>query len=259
MLTLTAPGAVVTLEDREVANPDLPLEGTTWNVEGLITGDAVSSLPAGGRVPSLVMEDGSITLDTGCNRGTGGYELGDGEITFGPIATTRAACKDPLAAQAEQVVLATLTGTATYEIEADVLTIRSGTNGLVLRGASGDDAAGALEDVTWTLDSIVENNTATNANTVTAVPALDTPATLVFEAGTVTVSTGCNSGSGGYQASGDEITFDPIAITLIACPEPAASVEQSVLGVLDGTVEYTIADDVLTLMKGDQGLMYVAG
>ena len=219
-LTLTAPGAVVTLEDREVANPDLPLEGTTWNVEGLISGDAVSSVPAGGRVPSMVLEDGSVVLDTGCNRGTGGYELGDGTITFGAIATTRAACTDPAATEAEQIVLATLAGTATYEIEADVLTIRSGTNGLVLRGAGDSDAAAAIEGVTWTLDSIVENTA--SANTVTAVPALDQPATLTFDAGTVAVGTGCNTGSGGYQVAGDEITFGPIAITLMACPEPAA-------------------------------------
>ena len=80
-------------------------------------------------------------------------------------------------------MLATLAGTATYEIEADVLTIRSGTNGLVLRGAGDSDAAAAIEGVTWTLDSIVENTA--SANTVTAVPALDQPATLTFDAGTV--------------------------------------------------------------------------
>ena len=38
-------------------------------------------------MPSLVLEDGTVTVDTGCNRGTGSYELGDGEITFGPLAT----------------------------------------------------------------------------------------------------------------------------------------------------------------------------
>ena len=133
---------------------------------------------------------------------------------------TRAACTDPAATEAEQIVLATLTGTATYEIEADVLTLRSGTNGLVLRGAGDSDAAAAIEGVTWTLDSIVETH-GTSANTVTAVPALDQPATLTFDAGTVTVGTGCNTGSGGYQVAGDEITFGPIAITLMACPEPA--------------------------------------
>ena len=73
----------------------------------------------------------------------------------------------------------------------------------------------------------------------------------MFDAGTVAVSTGCNTGSGGYQVAGDEITFGAIAITLMACAEPAASVEQSVLAVLDGTVTFTIADDVLTLMKGE--------
>ena len=252
-LTLTSDDTVVTLEDREVAQPDVPLEGTTWNVEGLISGDAVSSVPASGRAPSPVLADGSVSVDTGCNRGTGGYELGDGEITFGPLATTRAACTDPAAAETERIVLATLTGTATYDIEADVLTIQSGSEGLVLRAAGGTDAGADLEGVTWTLDSIV------NANTVTAVPALDRPATLTFDGTTVSVDTGCNTGSGGYQMSGSEITFDPIAITLIACTDPAESVEQSVLALLTGAVTFSIADDVLTLTKGDQGLMYIAG
>ena len=88
----------MTLDDREVANPDLPLEGTTWNVEGLITGDAVSiAARRRPRADGCVLEDGTVTVDTGCNTGTGGYELGDGEITFGPIATTRMACTDPAA------------------------------------------------------------------------------------------------------------------------------------------------------------------
>ena len=252
-LTLTSDGTVLTLQDREVTNPDLPLEGTTWNVEGLISNDAVSTVPAGGRVPSLVLADGSVSVDTGCNRGNGGYELGEGEITFGPLATTRAACTDPAAAETERIVLATLTGTAAYEIEADMLTLRNGAEGLMLRAATEAGAAADLEGVTWNLDSIVD------ANTITAVPALDRTPTLTFESGTVSVDTGCNTGSGGYTVSGAELTFEPIIITLIACPEPVGSVEQAVLGVLTGTVTYSIADDVLTLTNDDQGLMYVGG
>jgi heat shock protein HslJ len=255
MLTLTSDGTVVTLQDREVANPDVPLEGTTWNVEGLISGDAVSTVPAGGRVPSLVLVDGSVSVDTGCNRGTGGYELGEGEITFGPLATTRAACTDPGAAEAERIVLATLAGTATYDIEADVLTLQTGSEGLMLRAAgdAGAAAAADLEGVTWTLDSIVD------ANTTTAVPALDRTPTLTFDGATVSVDTGCNTGSGSYEVSGDEITFGAITSTLIACTEPTASVEQAVVAMLAGPVTFSIADDVLTLTMGDQGLMYVAG
>ena len=38
-LTLTAEGTLVTLVDRETADPDRPLEGTTWNLEGVVAGD----------------------------------------------------------------------------------------------------------------------------------------------------------------------------------------------------------------------------
>ena len=33
--------------DREVADPDRPLEGTRWVVDGIVAGDAVLSIPAG--------------------------------------------------------------------------------------------------------------------------------------------------------------------------------------------------------------------
>ena len=43
-LTLTTvDGTVITLVDRKVAEPDLPLVGTTWTLESVITGDAATS------------------------------------------------------------------------------------------------------------------------------------------------------------------------------------------------------------------------
>ena len=48
-MTLTKDGVTLTLTDSEVANPDRPLEGTTWAVNGLIANEAVSSMPAGRR------------------------------------------------------------------------------------------------------------------------------------------------------------------------------------------------------------------
>ena len=44
-LTLTAGSTAIRFLDREVAEPDLPLVGTTWTVVSLIGGDAVSSVP----------------------------------------------------------------------------------------------------------------------------------------------------------------------------------------------------------------------
>jgi heat shock protein HslJ len=133
-LTLTGADVTITLLDREVADPDRPLVGTSWTVESLVTGDAASSVPAGVRVPGLTFDAGRVSVDAGCNTGSGEYEATDRDIVFGPIAITRMAC-DEASMQVEAQVLAVLDGTAAYSIEADVLTLTNGDTGLVLRAA----------------------------------------------------------------------------------------------------------------------------
>ncbi len=131
VLTSADGATVVTMLDREVADPDRPLEGTRWVVESTIANEAVSSVPAGA-VASITITDGSVAVESGCNTGSGEVEVGEGTLTFGPIASTTRACEDELM-QLETAVFAALAGEATYEIEADVLTIRAGDAGLVLR------------------------------------------------------------------------------------------------------------------------------
>lgn len=132
-LTLTsADGAtVVAMLDREVADPDRPLEGTRWVVGSTISADAVSSIPSGATA-SITITEGTVAIESGCNTGSGSVTVGENALTFGPIATTTRACEDDLMGL-EAAVFAALDGEASYEIEADVLTIRSGDAGLVLR------------------------------------------------------------------------------------------------------------------------------
>jgi heat shock protein HslJ len=132
-LTITAEGATLTLQDKDVADPDRPLEGTTWTAESLISASAVSSIPAGVRPPTLRLEGGTVSVDTGCNTGSGTYTVAGDTVTFGPIATTRMACADPNGQQVEQAVLTVLSGTATAAIDGPVLTLTNGANGLQMR------------------------------------------------------------------------------------------------------------------------------
>jgi heat shock protein HslJ len=256
-LTITATdGTVVTFVDQSVADPDLPLEGTTWNLEGLVTADAVSSIAFPGRVPSLRLEGGTVTVDTGCNTGSGTYTISGTDITFGPIATTRMACTDPAGSATETAVLTVLTGTVSSEIEADVLRLTNGANGLVLRAApEGGTAPEGLEGAPWLLDSYV------TGSTTTAIAAGVQKPTLEFDAtsGTVAVAAGCNTGSGSYTVAGDQITFGPLAMTMMACVGESATVETAVLAVLTGTATAQIVDGVLTLTNGSNGLHYLAG
>ena len=68
----------------------------------------------------------------------------------------------------------------------------------------------------------------------------------------MTVDTGCNTGSGSYTVAGDQITFGPLAMTLIACEGITNDVEQAQLAVLTGTATATVTDGVLTLTNGDR-------
>jgi heat shock protein HslJ len=132
-LTLANGGVVLGLLDREVADPDRPLEGTRWVVDGLVTGEAVSSMPVG-VTAALTFAEGQVLVEGGCNSGGGTFEISDGTLLIGQLVLTDMAC-GPDAMAVEQAVTGVLSGTVAYTIEAGVLTLDAGGIGLVLRAA----------------------------------------------------------------------------------------------------------------------------
>lgn len=133
-LTLTSNETVIALQDREVAEPDLPLTGTTWTVDSIIAGDAVSSAPADAVATLVFTDDGRIEIDNGCNTGGGLYEATDATIRITEVMTTLRACaRGP--AQLEAAVMTVLnTDETEYAIDAASLTLMAGDVGLGLRG-----------------------------------------------------------------------------------------------------------------------------
>lgn len=132
-LTLSNGQTQVTLLDEEVATPDLPLEGTHWILDGIISGDAVSSVPVG-VTASIRISGGNVEVEAGCNRGGGTIEMAPGSLTVGPIMLTKMACEaGPMSV--ESAVVSVLSGGVEYEIDADGLTLRKGDAGLMFRAA----------------------------------------------------------------------------------------------------------------------------
>jgi heat shock protein HslJ len=132
-LTLTEGAIHVVLLDREVADPDRPLLGTRWVVDGLISGDAVSSVPVG-VIAALTFAEGRVDVEAGCNGGGGTVRVTETTLEFGPIALTKMAC-EPARMTLEQAVTTVLAGTVPYTIEATTLTLNAGPVGLMLRAA----------------------------------------------------------------------------------------------------------------------------
>lgn len=123
----------LTLTDKEVVTPDQSLEGRTWILDGIVSADAVSSVPMG--VTGSIKIDGDrVDVSAGCNTGGGSVEVTPDILTFGPIATTKMACEAG-AMSVETAVLAVLSGPLSYTIDADVLTLDAGGAGLLFRAA----------------------------------------------------------------------------------------------------------------------------
>ncbi len=132
-LTLDDGTIQLMLQDREVADPDRPIEGTNWILDGIRTGDAVSSVPAG-VTASIRIADGQIAVNDGCNVGSGTVTVTSDSLTFGPLMMSKRPCQAGTAG-VESAVNSVLTGTVHYSIEADVLTIDAGGSGLTYRAA----------------------------------------------------------------------------------------------------------------------------
>ncbi len=134
-LTLTGADATITLDEVQPT----ALTGTTWNVTGTVATEAISSVPTDSMASITIADDGKVAVKTGCNNGSGGVEITDTTLTFGPIATTKMACEQPLM-DLEASVTSVLQGKVTYEINGDALSLRSGTGadaiGLELIAAS---------------------------------------------------------------------------------------------------------------------------
>ncbi|HEY8546994.1 MAG TPA: META domain-containing protein, partial [Acidimicrobiales bacterium] len=119
-----------------------------------------------------------------------------------------------------------------------------------------------LEGTTWVLDGFLDGDVASS------LPAGGS-ATVTFDPATGRVlvdDTGCNGGGGSYSvdpgAAPDrgQVTISDFATTLMRCEGPAMAVEDQVVAVLGGPVDYEIEADRLTLLHADgKGITLRAG
>ena len=84
----------------------------------------------------------------------------------------------------------------------------------------------------------------------------DTETGLTFkDDGTVTGNSGCNSLGGNYKVEGDQVTFDQITSTLMACDDVRMAQEGAVHQVLTNTATFKIEGNTLTLTNNDIALV----
>jgi len=103
------------------------------------------------------------------------------------------------------------------------------------------DADSSLDGTSWQLVSYVDEQGETRE------PVAGSEPTINFEDGTAGGNTGCNNYSGSYTVDGDQISFGPIAMNLMACPDEQMAQEQAYLAALGNVTSYAVTDEQLTL------------
>jgi len=248
-LAVSACSAQSTEQSPEASSDPAPLIGT-WKLTAY--GPVNAPVPAveGIEAGLTFKEDGTVSGSSGCNGLGGDYNVEGDQVTFGEFVSTLMACDDPIMAQ-EEVAHKVMTGTASYIIEGETLTITNNDNVLVLmRGAlsTGESEAAPLIG-TWKLTSYGTTDTLSSA-------LADVEAGVTFnEDGTVTGTSGCNEFGGSYTVDGNEIAFNEIISTLMLCDTPIMSQEEAMYQVLSETVAFQIEGNMLTIMKNGMVLV----
>ncbi len=197
----------------------------------------------------LDFTDGRIGVQAGCNSMSGAYQVADGRLVTGNMATTEMGCEAALLAQ-DQWVLALLGG-ASADLAGDTLTVRNGDVTLTLKTREVADPQRPLEGTRWVLDGILAGEA------VSTVPGGLTAAITIAD-GRIAVETGCNTGGGPAAVTPTNLTIGPLTLTKRACEPATAAIEAAVTGVLRGDPSYRIDADRLTLTAGTAGLMFRA-
>lgn len=99
------------------------LQGTSWKVTGVNTGNALESSALVEKLTLDFGTDGSVSGNDGCNTFTGTYTLNGADISFSELASTKKACASDVQEVADQYV-AGLAAATKSERSGDTLTLR---------------------------------------------------------------------------------------------------------------------------------------
>lgn len=106
------------------------------------------------------------------------------------------------------------------------------------RVVEAEQASSPLEGPTWRLAQI-------SGKEPKGLASLERAVSVTFEDGLAFGFGGCNNFRGGYKSSGNRLEVGPLASTMMACPEPASSIESAFHAAFTGSFEFTIDGDQL--------------
>ena len=226
-----------------------PLAGRTFLSESVTDDGKPRTLVDGTRIRLVFHDDGRISASAGCNTMGARVDVEPARIVVGELSTTEMGC-DPARHEQDEWLAGVLEARPAYTLEGDGLRLSAAGTVITLVDRKVADPDRPIERTVWKLDGIIAGET------VSSVPG-GVAATVVFGEGRVAVRIrDCNQGGADVRIGPSSIVVGPLIMTKVACTNPAASVESSIVAVLDGEIAYRIEAASLTLRHpGGKGLV----
>lgn len=123
-VTFATDAVTLVFLEREIAEPDLPLLGTAWDIDTVIDGPGAT---IGLGADLFFTEEATFSIAGPCNTISGHFTVGDGLLALSDVSATEAGCNEPMEASFEAHLLEVFAaGSVTYEIDVARLTVMRG-------------------------------------------------------------------------------------------------------------------------------------
>ncbi|MFF5230716.1 META domain-containing protein [Dactylosporangium sp. NPDC000521] len=200
----------------------------------------------------LRFDKGKVGFRAGCNYISGDGRIDGGRLVVSEVVSTAMGC-DPQRAEQDTWIATFLQAGPEFRLEGTGLVLEGGGTTISFVDGAAAEPDPQLAETEWTVDTLIDGQTAGS------MPA-GVRAYLTFTIdGKVTGFGGCNNLTGTYTVDAETITFTAMGSTRKACSD-AGMVENKVLHVLQGTVQFRMEAGQLTLTAADgTGLRLTAG
>lgn len=218
----------------------LALAMTAWTLEYLGSPEAGVPVLEGTR-PTLNYFVDHYAGSGGCNWYVGTYATDGEQLENHPPNQTRLACTEPEGVLSQDdTFIGLLPNTTRYQVEGDRLHLFTVGDQAMATLAPAETVA--FEGTEWALRLFSDGEE--------WYPLLEGGAiTARLEGGEISGSSGCNTYAGSYELDAAQITIGPLAVTEMACEEPAGIMEQEsgYLEMLSSAVTYRVVGGMMVL------------
>lgn len=234
----------------ELASGSDDLSGRTFLSQEVTEDGRPHELVDGTQISVRFHEDGRLSASAGCNMLHGDLTITDDALELAGVGMTEMGCDQPRHDQ-DMWLAGFLESSPAWALDGDELTLSAGGSEIVLLDREVADPDRALEGTRWVVDTLISGGGPDGAASSMAGGTEGDAWLEIAGDWTFTANSGCREFTGSASADEGRLTFSNVTQTDQACDAEHAEVDDTMMTIFTGEVDYEITAGRLTLSHPD--------